>query len=167
MSDMQFLTDQDRKTIDTWVAKFPSENKKSAVLMALRTVQDRVGYLTDEHMEAGAQYLSIPQIAVYEVASFYSMYRRSPVGKRVIKVCTSLSCCLLGAHGVIESFEKKLGVKLGQTTEDGKVTLMETECLAACCNAPAAIIDDKDYQFDIDQTKVDAIVNELMEDSHE
>ena len=71
MSDMQFLTDQDRKTIDTWVAKFPSENKKSAVLMALRTVQDRVGYLTDEHMEAVAQYLSIPQIAVYEVASFY------------------------------------------------------------------------------------------------
>ena len=159
---MNDLTDVRKKEIDHWVAKFPSYQKKSAVLMALRIIQDHEGYLGDEKLNAVAEYLSLPRVAVYEVASFYSMYRRKPHGKHTIKVCTSLSCCLKGAYSVVKYLEEKLGISLGQTTEDGLITLKETECLAACTEAPMLIVDDHDYRMDLTPSSIDTLVEQLQ-----
>ena len=159
---MSDLTDIQKKEIDHWVAKFPTYQKRSAVLMALRIIQDHEGYLSDDKLNAVAEYLTLPRVAVYEVASFYSMYRRKPHGKHTIKVCTSLSCCLKGAYSVVKYLEEKLGVSLGETTEDGLITLKETECLAACTEAPMLIVDDHDYQMDLTPGSIDELIEKLQ-----
>lgn len=132
------LIDADsRVEIDRWIAKYPTDQKQSAVMAALRIVQDQNGgWLTTELMDAVAEYLEMPAIAVYEVATFYSMYELKPVGRHKLCICTNISCMLRGSEEVVEHLEQRLGVKLGGTTEDGKVTLKEVECLGACVNAP-------------------------------
>lgn len=148
--------------IDEWVEKYPPERKQSALLQALMFVQnDNGGWLSDEHLNAVADYLNLPRIAVYEVATFYDMYDLKPVGKRKIDVCTNISCKLCGCGKILKHIENRLGIKAGQTTPDGKFTLKGVECLAACINAPVMQIDDLTYVENLTIEKVDAIIDQL------
>lgn len=150
-----------RAEIDKWVAKYPVDQKQSAVMPALRLVQEaNGGWLTRELMDAIAEYLEMPPIAVYEVASFYSMYEHKPVGRHKICVCTNISCLLCGSEEVVAHLEKKLGIKMGQTTADGKFTLKEVECLGACVGAPMFQIG-TDYHEHLTPEKIDLILDKL------
>jgi NADH-quinone oxidoreductase subunit E len=139
----ELLSEHTRQEIDHWVAKFPPERKRSAVISALRFAQHQNdGHLTTELMDAVAGYLGLPPIQVYEVASFYSMFETSPVGRVHVSVCTNISCMLRGSDRIVEAVERHLGVKVGETTADGKFFLKcEEECLAACNNAPMMMVD--------------------------
>lgn len=150
-----------RTEIDNWVANYPGDQKQSAVMPALRIVQEaNGGWLTRELMDAVAEYLEMPPIAVYEVASFYSMYEHKPVGRHKISVCTNISCLLCGSEEIVAHLEKKLGVKMGQTTADGKFTLKEVECLGACVGAPMFQIG-TDYYEHLTPEKIDSILDKL------
>ncbi|MDF2939825.1 MAG: dehydrogenase subunit [Gammaproteobacteria bacterium] len=154
------LSESAMKQIDHWVKKFPANQKQSAVLAALHIVQDEnQGYLSPELIEAVAVYLDMPSIAVYEVVSFYSMYDAKPCGRNKIYVCTNIACMLRGAEDIMEHIEKKLCIKKGQTTPDGKFTLKEFECLGACINAPMLQLN-KDYHENLTPEKVDKILDE-------
>ena len=120
--------------IDSWLTRYPADQKQSAVLAALRTVQHQNdGYLTVELMDAVADKLEMSKIAVYEVASFYSMYETEPVGRHCVAICTNISCMLMGSDTIVNHVEKKYGIKLGESTADGKIYLkVEEECLAGC-----------------------------------
>ena len=148
--------------IDRWIAKYPPEHKRSAVLAALREVQhENQGYLTVELMDAVAAYLELPKIAVYEVASFYSMLETEPVGRHSVSVCTNISCMLCGADDIVAHIEKKLGVKIGESTSDGRIFLKrEEECLAACCGGPMMMVDHKYYE-NLTPEKVNEILDKL------
>ena len=132
-----------RAEIDHWLTRYPADRKQSAVLAALREVQhESGGYLTTELMDAVADYLDLPPIAVYEVASFYSMFELQPVGRHCIAVCTNISCMLRGSDTVLSYIERKLGIKLGESTPDGKFYLKrEEECLADCNNGPMMMVE--------------------------
>ena len=156
------LTSQEKKKIQHWVDKFPEGKAQSAVIMALRILQDNHKWLKDEHLDAVAEYLAMPKIGVYEVASFYSMYNRQEKGKFVLKVCGSISCHLCKAHDVIGQLQEKLGVKMGETTQDGLFTLEEAECLAACTQAPVLIVNDETLHVSLTRDKVDTIVEDLQ-----
>ena len=149
-----------RTEIDKWVAKYPSEQKRSAVMAALRLVQEEQGWLSDELMDAVADYLQMEPISVYEVATFYSMYDLKPASRHKISVCTNISCMLCGSAELMDHLEKKLGVKRGETTADGKFHLKEVECLAACAGAPMFQIG-KTYYEHLTPEKVDAILDSL------
>jgi NADH-quinone oxidoreductase subunit E len=150
-----------REEIDHWVAKFPEGRQRSAVIAALHAAQhENGGYLTPELMIAVADYLKLPQIQVFEVASFYSMFETKPVGRHSISVCTNISCMLRGGYEILHHIEQKLGIKPGQTTPDGAFTLVEEECLAACANAPMMICG-QDYFLDLTPQKVDTILDDL------
>ncbi|MGC1954351.1 MAG: NAD(P)H-dependent oxidoreductase subunit E [Gammaproteobacteria bacterium] len=151
-----------REEIDRWLAKYPADRKQSAVLAALREVQhENGGYLTLPLMDAVADYLQMPPIAVYEVASFYSMFALKPVGRHSISVCTNVSCMLRGADDIVQHLENRLGIQTGQSTSDGRFFLKrEEECLAACCGAPMMMIDHVYYENLTTET-VDGILDEL------
>ncbi|ARG96397.1 NADH-quinone oxidoreductase subunit NuoE [Legionella micdadei] len=155
----QLITSARVDEIDHWIAKYPSEEKQSAVMAALRIVQEEHGYLTPELMDAVAEYLDMPPIAVYEVASFYTMYEHKPIGRHLINVCTNISCKLCGSSEVVSYLEKKLRVKLGETTTDGRFTLRSVECLAACANAPMMQVD-KDYHENLTAEKIDKVLEQ-------
>ncbi len=156
------LSHHAREVIDAWVAKYPPERKQSAVLAALREVQhENGGYLTMELLDAVAAYLGLTPIAVYEVASFYSMLELKPVGWHSVSVCANISCMLRGSDELLTHVEKKLGIKRGETTADGRIYLkMEEECLAACCGAPMMMVDHKYYE-NLTFQKVDEILDNL------
>ena len=136
-----------REEIDRWVAKFPPERRRSAVISALHAVQHEQGYLTQESMDAVAAYLGLPPIQVYEVASFYSMFETKPCGRHHISVCTNISCMLCGGETILEHVEKRLGIKVGESTPDGRFYLKkEEECLAACDGAPMMMVDHVYYE---------------------
>ncbi|MBL1141062.1 MAG: NADH-quinone oxidoreductase subunit NuoE [Proteobacteria bacterium] len=158
----QVLTEHTRSEIEEWLKKYPEDRKQSAVLAALRAAQHQNdGYLTTELMDAVATYLDMPRIAVYEVASFYSMFETEPVGRHSISVCTNISCMLMGSDTIVEHLEKKLGIKTGESTKDGKFFIkVEEECLAACCGGPMMMIDHKYYE-NLTPEKVDEILDEL------
>ena len=149
-----------REEIDRWVAKFPQGRQRSAVIAALHAVQhENNGYLTPELMNAVAEYLDLPAIQVYEVAAFYSMFETKPVGRHCISVCTNISCMLRGAEEIVAHVERKLGVKTGESTPDGKFYLkQEEECLAACCGAPMMMVDHH-YFENLTPTKVDEVLD--------
>ena len=151
-----------RAEIDHWLTRYPADQKQSAVFAALREVQhENGGYLTTELMDAVADYLGMPPIAVYEVASFYSMYELKPVGRHCIAVCTNISCMLRGGETVLAYIEKKLGIKLGDSTSDGKFYLKkEEECLAACCGAPMMQVNHVYYEH-LTPEKVDQVLDSL------
>ena len=151
-----------RAEIDHWLTRYPADQKQSAVLAALREVQhENGGYLTTELMDAVADYLEMPPIAVYEVASFYSMYELKPVGRHCIAVCTNISCMLRGGETVLAYIEKKLGIKLGDSTSDGKFYLKKgEECLAACCGAPMMQVNHVYYEH-LTPEKVDQVLDSL------
>ena len=156
------LSAQVRAEIDHWVAKFPPDRKRSAVLSALHAAQhENKGFLTTDIMDAVAAYLELPNILVYEVASFYSMFETKPVGRHHISVCTNISCMLRGSQEVIEHIEKKLGIKTGDSTPDGRIYLKrEEECLAACCGAPMMMVDHV-YHENLTPQSIDQILDEL------
>lgn len=151
-----------KETIDSWIKKYPPGQQQSAVLAALSEVQhENQGYLTKELMDAVANYLGMPAIAVYEVASFYSMFETKKVGRHSISVCTNISCMLSGADEVVQHIEKKLGIKTGGSTTDGRFYLKsEEECLAACCGAPMMMVDHV-YHEKLTPEKVDKILAQL------
>ncbi len=162
MSDSDLLSDHVRDEIDRWKVRFPEERQRSAVISALHAVQhENGGYLTDEQLNAVADYLHLPTIQVYEIATFYSMFQTKPVGRHNVAICTNISCMLRGADDIVEHVEAKLGIKLGESTADGRVYLkQEEECLAACCGAPMMMVDHK-YHEDLSKEKVDEILDAL------
>lgn len=162
MSDQTLLNEVTRQAIDHWVAKFPPEQKRSALIQSLMAAQEQNGgWLSREVIEAVAEYLELPPVWAFEVASFYSMFHNEPVGRHKVNICTNISCWLNGADGMVAHAEEKLGVKLGGTTEDGRITLVrEEECLAGCCGAPMAVVDGH-YHENLDLQKLDAILDGL------
>ena len=142
------------------VAKYPPERKSSAVMAALRIAQEEHGWLSVPLMDYIAELLGMRPIQVYEVASFYSMYDLKPVGKHKISICTNISCMLCGSDAIVKHLEQRLGIKLGETTPDGKITLKEVECLAACSGAPMFQIG-KTYYENLTPEKVDRILEGL------
>lgn len=148
--------------IDQWLKRYPEDQKQSAVLAALRTAQHQnEGYLTVELMDAVAEKLEMPKIAVYEVASFYSMYETKPVGKHCVAICTNISCMLMGSETIVNHVEKKYGIKLGESTADGKIFLkVEEECLAGCDGGPMMQVDHV-YHMKLTPEKVDKILDAL------
>ena len=156
------LSAEVRAEIDRWVAKYPPERKRSAVLSALSAVQEaNGGWLTNELMDAVADYLDMPTIAVYEVATFYSMFDLKETGRHKISVCTNISCMLCGGEDIVRHIEQKYDVTLGGTTPDGRFTLKrEEECLAACCGAPMMAVDGH-YHENLTPAKVDTILDGL------
>ncbi|HYA38031.1 MAG TPA: NADH-quinone oxidoreductase subunit NuoE [Candidatus Methylomirabilis sp.] len=147
--------------IDRWIAKYPPSHKQAAVMAALRVAQDQNGgWLSIELIEAVAEYLDMPPIAVEEVATFYTMYDLRPVGRHKVCVCTNIACQLNGSDRIMEHLRKKLGVKPGETTPDSKFTLKEAECLGACGGAPMMMVD-RTYYENLTPEKVDEILGKL------
>lgn len=148
--------------IDHWLTRYPADQKQSAVLAALRAVQHQNnGYLTVELMDAVAEKLEMSKIAVYEVASFYSMYETEPVGRHCVAICTNISCMLMGSETIVNHVEKKYGIKLGESTADGKIYLkVEEECLAGCDGGPMMQVDHV-YHMKLTPEKVDKILDAL------
>ncbi|RDX35366.1 NAD(P)H-dependent oxidoreductase subunit E [Kangiella sp. HD9-110m-PIT-SAG06] len=146
--------------VDVWVGKYPEERKRAAIIPIMSIVQEEYGYLTQELMDAVADYLTCPKIAAYEVATFYSMFRLKKAGKYVISLCTNVSCMLAGSGDIQKWFKDELGIEPGETTEDGVFTLKEVECMAACGGAPMLEVDKK-YHENLDVDKVANLIREL------
>ena len=159
---MSGLSHHARAVIDHSVAKYPPERQQSAVLAALTEAQhENGGHLTVALMDEVAEHLGMPRIAVYEVASFYSMLETKPVGRHSVSICTNVSCWLRGADTLVAHVEKKLGINVGQSTADGRVYLKrEEECLAACCGAPMMMVDHKYYEA-LTPSRIDAVLDAL------
>jgi len=151
-----------REEIDHWLVNYPADRKRSVVLWALHAAQhENGGHVTVELMDAIADYLDLPSIAVYEVATFYSMIETHPVGRHNISVCTNISCMLNGADEIVAHLERKLGCHLGESTADGRIFLKrEEECLAACVGAPMMMINHKYYEH-LTLDKVDELIDDL------
>lgn len=155
------IFESSRVEIDQWIVKYPKDQKQSAIMAALRIVQDQNGgWLTNELITAVAEYLEMPVIAAFEVATFYSMYELQPVGKYKICVCTNISCMLCGSDQIVQYLRDKLNIGFGEITEDGKFSLKEVECLGACGNAPMFQIGPEYYE-DLTPEKVDQILDNL------
>ena len=158
---MTMLSDAAVKKIDRELAKYPADQKQSAVMAALAIVQDEQGWLSTETMDLVAQYLGMPAIAVYEVATFYGMYNLAPAGKHKITVCTNLPCALSGANEAADHLKHKLGIDFNQTTKDGCITLKEGECMGACGDAPVLLVNNKRMESFMTHERLDRLVAEL------
>ena len=157
------LSAESLKRIDREIAKYPADQKRSAVMAALAVAQDEKGWLSTETMDFVASYLSIPPIAVYEVATFYEMYNTEPVGKYKLAICTNLPCALQGAGRAAEHLKKKLGIGFDETTADKMFTLKQGECFGACGDAPVMIVDNKTMLGFMTPEKIDKWVEESKE----
>ena len=155
------LSEQSYKKIDREVAKYPADQKQSAVMAALAIAQDEKGWLAPETLQLVADYLSMPAIAVQEVATFYNMYNVKPVGTYKITVCTNLPCALSGGERAAAHLKTKLGIDYRQTTADGQFTLLEGECMGACGDAPVMLVNNKRMCSWMSNEKIDALVEEL------
>jgi len=150
--------------IEVWIKKYPAERKRPPIMPALKVVQEHNGnYLTTEMMQAVAEYLDVPHVAVYEVATFYTMFNLDKMGKHVLSVCTNISCSLRGSNKVVEHLENRLNIKLGETTQDGLFTIKEVECMAACGGAPMLEVD-KVYHENLTSGKIDQILSDIAAD---
>ena len=151
-----------REEIDRWVTRFPEGRQRSAVLAALRVAQhENDGFLTPALMDGIAAYLGLPAVQVYEVATFYSMFETEPCGRHHVSICTNVSCMLRGGEELLRHAEQKLGIRVGESTPDGRIFLkQEEECLAACCGAPMMMVDHV-YHENLTPEKVDAILEGL------
>jgi len=161
MNARMMLSAESLAKIDKEIAKYPSDQKQSAVMAALAIAQDEKGWLATETMDFVAQYLGMPPVAVYEVATFYTMYNLKPVGKHKLTVCTNLPCALQGATAAAEHLKKTLGVGFGETTADGCFTLKEGECMGACGDAPVLLHNNKRMLCAMSPDKLDALIKEL------
>lgn len=155
------LSEQTYKKIDREIAKFPADQKQSAVMAALAIAQDETGWLAPEVLQSVADYLGMPAIAVQEVATFYNMYNVKPVGKFKISVCTNLPCALSGGEKAAFYLRQKLGIDYKETTPDDLFTLVEGECMGACGDAPVMIVNNKRMCSHMSNEKIDALVEEL------
>jgi NADH-quinone oxidoreductase subunit E len=158
---MVMLSAESLKKIDREVAKYPPEQKQSAVMIALVIAQDEKGWLSSETMDAVANYLGMPPVAVYEVATFYSMYNLQPMGKYKITLCTCLPCGLQGALGAADHLREKLGIDFNETTADGRFSLKEGECMGACAMAPVLLVNNKKMLDYMSNEKLDQLISEL------
>jgi NADH-quinone oxidoreductase subunit E len=147
--------------IDEAIAKYPADQKHSAVMAALTIAQDEKGWLATETMDFVARYLDMPPIAVYEVASFYGMYDLKPVGRCKLAICTNLPCALQGATVAAEHLKQRLGIEFGATTADGAFTLKEAECMGACGDAPVLLVNNKRMACAMTPDKLDRLIEEL------
>jgi len=156
------LNEHTRHEIDEWIGRFPTGKHRSAVLSALRFTQEQNnGFLTPELMDGVAEYLRLPPVQVYEVATFYSMFETHPCGRHQVSICTNISCMLNGAEDLVAHCEKKLGIKLGESTPDGRIFLkQEEECLAACTGAPMMMVDHVFHEY-LTPEKVDKVLDDL------
>ena len=161
-SKLSLLSEKTRQEIDHWVAKFPPGRQRSASLSALRAAQEQnAGFLTADLMDAVAEYLQLPPIQVYEVASFYSMFETHSCGRHHVSICTNISCLLRGGEELFEHAQRKLGIRGNQSTADGRIFLKrEEECLAACTGAPMMMVDHVFHEH-LTPEKVDAILDAL------
>ena len=156
------LSEHTRHEIDEWIGRFPTGKHRSAVLSALRFTQEQNnGYLTPELMDGVAEYLRLPAVQVYEVATFYSMFETHPCGRHHVSICTNISCMLRGAEDLVAHVERRLGIKQGESTADGRIFLkQEEECLAACTGGPMMMVDHV-YHENLTTADVDRILDEL------
>ncbi len=150
-----------RRKIDREIAKYPPEHRESAVMAALAIVQDEKGWLSTETMDAVAHYLGMAPVAVYEVATFYTMYNLRPTGAYKITICTNLPCALQDAVASAEYLKSRLGIGFGETTADGKVTLQEGECMGACGDAPVLLVNNKRMCSFMRREQLDALLAEI------
>ena len=159
---MALLNQNIKEEIDQWVQKFPQGKQRSAIIASLHSVQHfNQGFLTTELMNEVADYLDLPRIQVFEVASFYSMFNTQPVGRHEISICTNISCMLRGSDEILDHIQKRLSIKAGESTPDGKIFLKkEEECLAACTGAPMLMLDHQ-YIENLNIEKIDEILDEL------
>src|SRR3990167_5641447 len=156
------LSQETRAHIDHWLTKYPADQRRSVVVASLLAVQEQNGgHLTDESMKAVADYLRIPHIEAYEVATFYDMYNLKPIGKHKIAICTNIYCMLRGSDEILNHCKNRLKIDVNETTSDGKFTLIEVECMAACGGAPMCQIDDREYVENLTVEKVDEILEKL------
>ena len=155
------LSEQAVKKIDREIAKYPADQKQSAVMAALAIAQDEAGWLTPEVMQDVATYLGMPAIAVQEVATFYAMYILKPTGKHKITICTNLPCALSGGEAAANYLKEKLGIDFLGTTSDGAFTLQEGECMGACGDSPVLLVNNKRMCSHMSNEKIDALVEEL------
>jgi NADH-quinone oxidoreductase subunit E len=155
------LSEQAYRKMDREIAKFPADQKQSAVMAALAIAQDEAGWLSPEVMEAVAAYLDMAPIAVQEVATFYAMYNLEPVGKSKITICTNLPCALSGGEKAAHYLKQKLGIGYRETTADGQFTLQEGECMGACGDAPVLLVNNKRMCGLMSDQKIDALLEEL------
>lgn len=162
MSEENGLNAHTLQEIDEWISRYPVDRKKSALLAALRAAQHQNnGFLTVPLMDAIADYLELSKIEVYEVASFYSMYELNPVARHNVAVCTNICCMLMGSDTIVDHLEKKLGIKMGESTPDGRIYLKkEEECLAACAGGPMMQVNHK-YYTSLTPESVDEIIDAL------
>ena len=156
------LSEAALRGIDREVAKYPPGRKQSAVIAALAIAQDEKGWLAPETMDFVASYLGMPPVAVYEVAAFYEMYNRQPVGRYKITICTNLPCALQDAVKAAEHLKAKLGIGFGETSADGLVTLREGECMGACGDAPVLLVNNKRMCSTMHPDKLDALIAEMQ-----
>ena len=150
-----------RAKIDREVAKYPADQRQSAVMAALAVAQDEHGWLPAEAMEDVARYLGMPTVAVYEAATFYTMYNLKPTGRFKLTICTNLPCALQGATAAALHLKKRLGIDFGETTGDGKFTLKEGECMGACGDAPVVLVNNKRMASFMNPPALDALIDEL------
>ena len=155
------LSTESVQKIDREIAKYPPDQKQSAVMAALAIAQEELGWLPSEAIEFVANYLGIPPMAAYEVASFYNMYDLKPVGKHKLTVCTNLPCMLSGGVDAAEYLKKKLGVDFNETTPDGKFTLKEGECMGACGDAPVMLVNNRRMCSCMQPEQIDQLLSEL------
>lgn len=160
------VDDKVKREIDHWIAKYPSNQKRSAVVAALLIAQEKNGgWLSESVMDEVAAYLELARIEVYEVATFYDMFELKPVGRHKIAICTNISCMLRGAQELADAVKTRLGIDFNQTTKDGQFFLRETECMGACVGAPMCQIDDKYYHEHLTPEAIVALIDAL--DQHQ
>lgn len=155
------LSADSKSRIDRELAKYPADQRQSACMSALAIAQDEHGWLSNEVMEAVAQYIGMPPVAVFEVATFYNMYNLKPTGRHKITVCTNLPCALSGGDACANHLKSRLGVDFRETTADGRFTLVEGECMGACGDAPVLLVNNKRMCSFMSDEKVDQLIEEL------
>lgn len=155
------LSEQAYKKIDREIAKFPDDQRQSAVMAALAIAQDEHGWLPPELQQEVADYLRMPAIAVQEVATFYAMYNVKPVGKYKLTICTNLPCALSGGERAAQHLKQRLGIDYRETTADGQFTLLEGECMGACGDSPVMLVNNKRMCSWMSNEKIDALLEEL------
>ncbi|MBE7368639.1 NADH-quinone oxidoreductase subunit NuoE [Ramlibacter pallidus] len=155
------ISDSTRARFDREVAKYPPDQKQSAVMALLAIVQQEQGFVTKQSEEEIAQYLGMPTIAVHEVTTFYNMYNQRPVGKYKLNVCTNLPCQLRDGQKALQHLERKLGITMGETTPDGLFTLQQSECLGACADSPVMLVNDRTMCSFMSNDKLDQLVDGL------
>lgn len=151
----------DQARVKEMLARYPSDQRESAIMPALWLAQKRFEFLPQEAIELVARSLEVSETDVAAVASFYTMYHLEPVGRHVLQVCCTLSCSLMGGEKIVQILERKLGIRVGETTPDGRFTLKKVECLAACGRAPMMQVNERAYHYDLTEDGLDRILDEL------